>query len=310
MKQILLFLVAINTLERLPAAASVFPDAATTKVSATIPPDRSGDKTAATRILIEGVIAEVPSRESQRPSRRHHAQKAIAPGDGRHPDAELTSTNVLWETNFVSTEANNVAGCEVSRFCYVATVGDDLDTLMAVLANDSRVQILSRPRVMTSDGVLANLFIGPTVSYVHGIYSGRKCISSSWFPQFETGVSLQLSPVTSPQGLIVIELRQRIYQFDARKFPDIDVPAVNSAELHAQVLVQDRQTFVLGGCSSTRKNHLKSRNTVLQPARVRGGTLLVASSQKMRRELIVLLRPSVLPALESRTESGERLRSN
>jgi type II/III secretion system protein len=297
MKQILVFLVAINTLEKLPAGASEFQEAASTRLS-----DRSGDKAAATQILIEGVIVEVPSRESNRSSRKRE-REALAPRDCRQPDAVLTGAKVLWATNFVSAEGNDVAVCKVSRFCSVATLGDDLDTLMAVLANDRRLKVLSRPRVMTSNGVPANIFIGSTVPYVHGIYSGPKRRSSSCFAQVGSDVSLQLTLVTSPQGLIVIELRQPIDQLDAGKFPGIDVPVVSSAELQAHVSVTNRQTFMLGGGCVTPENRGVHRKRVLRPIDMRGATLLVSSPPKKRRELIALFRTSVLPALESKTES-------
>ncbi len=56
-------------------------------------------------------------------------------------------------------------------FSYFAKFGNDLNVVMEAVAGDSRINVLSRPRIQTSHAVPASLFIGNTVPYVTGTYS-------------------------------------------------------------------------------------------------------------------------------------------
>ena len=80
-------------------------------------------------------------------------------------------------------------------------------SLRLVASGDSRARILQRPRIQTSHAVEANLFVGesrpyPTASYYGGgAYGGYSSIQ-----QLQIGVTLSVTPLINPDGLVVMDI--------------------------------------------------------------------------------------------------------
>src|SRR2546425_4065496 len=115
---------------------------------------------------------------------------AGAPSAASGPGAisSFSNINLLCVTNFVASLATNAAGSQPSEFGYAAMLDNELDALLTTFASDSRVKILQRPRIQTSDGVTATLFVGesrPSGSYSGG---GATCGDAS-IQQISLGVT-------------------------------------------------------------------------------------------------------------------------
>src|SRR5215475_108714 len=67
-------------------------------------------------------------------------------------------------------------------FSYWANFNGNYDVAVQAAENDSRVNVLSRPRIQTSHGVEADLFVGSTIPYVDsttaGAYGGTGVFNS------------------------------------------------------------------------------------------------------------------------------------
>ena len=97
-----------------------------------------------------------------------------------------------------------------SGFSYLMSFGQDLDVTVTAAAADSRARILQRPRIQTSHNEPANLFVGesrpyPTSSYYGGgAYGGYSSIQ-----QLQIGVTLEVTPLINPDGLVVMDIHRR-----------------------------------------------------------------------------------------------------
>jgi general secretion pathway protein D len=88
------------------------------------------------------------------------------------------------------------------------------------------------------------------------------------------------------------------------------VPITSRKEAAAKVAVRDRDTIILGGLIEDDKNKSKSGIPLLMDIPVLGYLFRTSSSSQTRSELIVLLRPTVLPtpeiaALTARSEKDK-----
>ena len=178
----------------------------------------------------------------------------------------------------------------------------DLDVAVTAMAGDSRAKILQRPRIQTSHNEPASLFVGenrpyPTSSYYGGgAYGGYSSIQ-----QLQIGVQLDVTPLINPDGLVVMEITPEDRQFhrqrDHRKMSG-DVPVTSSKEAQAKVSVRDHDTIILGGLIETDKNKSNSGVPFLMDIPLLGYLFRSTSSDGVRKELIVLIRPTVLPTPE------------
>ncbi len=196
---------------------------------------------------------------------------------------------------------NGSSGAIPGGFTYLMSFGQDLDVAVAAVQGNSRARILQRPRIQTSHNEPASIFVGesrpyPTSSYYGGgAYGGYSSIQ-----QLEIGVSLDVTPLINPDGLVVMDIHQKIDAFEGNvTIQNVgDVPITSEKEAQAKVSVRDHDTIILGGLIETDKNNSKSGVPFLMDLPMLGYLFRSTHSDETRKELIVLIRPTVLPTPE------------
>ena len=195
----------------------------------------------------------------------------------------------------------NSGGLIPQGFSYLMSFNQDLDVTVTALAGDSRAKILQRPRIQTSHNEPASLFVGenrpyPTSSYYGGgAYGGYSSIQ-----QLQIGVQLDVTPLINPDGLVVMDIHQKIDNFIGNvTIQNVgDVPVTSSKEAQAKVSVRDHDTIILGGLIETDKNDSTSGVPYLKDIPLLGYLFRSTHTDGTRKELIVLIRPTVLPTPE------------
>jgi general secretion pathway protein D len=186
-------------------------------------------------------------------------------------------------------------------FSYFAKYGNDLDAVLEAVAGDSRVSVLSRPRIQTSHAVEADLFIGNTVPYVTGTQNyGYSSGPSSTYTQLEVGIRLKVLPLINPEGLVVMDIDQEIEQLGPSvAIPGAgNVPTTTKRDVGAKVAVKSGETILLGGFISSSRSKTDAGVPWFMNIPVLGNLFKSSATDNERTELIVLMRPTVLPTPE------------
>lgn len=193
---------------------------------------------------------------------------------------------------------------------YFGRLGPVFDVAVTALAKDSRVNILSRPRIQATHAEPATLFIGETVPYVTGtFFGGINANASSQYQQLAVGISLNVLPLINPDGLVILEIAQNIEQIGGSvRIDNNDVPKTTRRQAQTKVAVNNGDTIVLGGFISSTKDRSKSGIPVLKDIPLLGALFRSQSDKNTRSELMVLIRPTVLatPAVAAQYTSAER----
>jgi len=190
-------------------------------------------------------------------------------------------------------------------FSYWGKFGDSFDVALQAAQNDSRVNVLSRPRIQTSHGVEADLFVGSTIPYVDsttaGAYGGTGVYNS--YQQQQVGITLKVKPLINQDGLVVMDIFQEASvqgpPGTAVTINNSLVPVSNQRQASATVAVKDHDTIILGGMISTSQTKTKSGVPYLKDIPLLGNLFRSSANTEQRVELIVLLRPTVLPTPEA-----------
>ena len=254
------------------------------------------------QVLIEAVIIEVDLNTSK----NHGAscQEAKDHGIGNYFNCIATINNgtMLKPTTFWSGTPTNAAGALPGGFSYVAHLEQDLEVMVTAAASDSRAKILRRPRVQTSHGVAAQIFVGQTTPYPMGSYygGGGAYNSYSYIQQMQCGVTLNVTPWVKPDGLIVMDIQQQVDRVSGSvAITNIgNVPITSSTTASTTVAVRDHGSIILGGLIETNKTETHSGVPVLKGIPVLGSVFRRNTKTEARSELIVLIRPTVLPTPE------------
>ena len=245
------------------------------------------------QVLIEAIILEVTLGDS----------RDLGISYLQHPH-QFGNTKTIGGLNNMNSGASgflsagtNLTSALPGGFSYFTTIGNDLDIVATAIANDSRANVLSRPRIQTSHAVPASLFVGQTVPYVTGsYYNSYGGGNNSQYSQLDVGISLEVLPLINPDGLVVMDIRQDIQQIGSYvKIDGNDVPQTTKRNADAKVAVRDRETIMLGGFISASKSKTHSGIPVLMDIPFLGALFRSTSDKNDKVELIVLIRPTVLP---------------
>jgi general secretion pathway protein D len=254
------------------------------------------------QVLIEAIIMEVSLDNAQNIGLSYLQRSPSTVGSFTGVGALRNTQNFLQPGNFALGGGTNVAGGLPSGFSYLGSVGNDLDITLQAIATDSRINVLSRPKIQTSHAVPAQLFIGNTVPYITGTtfgdYGGIS--SRSVYQEKRVGITLDVLPLINPDGLVVMDIQQVIQQLGAPTTIDGNpVPTTTERTASAKVAVRDRDTIVLGGFISTTRGRSKSGIPFLKDIPLLGYLFRATGDSEQRVELIVMMRPTVLPTPEA-----------
>jgi len=252
------------------------------------------------QVLIEAVIIEVSLTDNRSLGISYLQKTPSTPGNYFSGIGAINNDNILNRGNFIFSGATNIAGLP-SGFSYLASLGNDLDVTLTAFAANSRARILQRPRIQTSHAVPASIFVGESRPYPSGSYYGGGAYGSyASIQQLPIGVSLDVTPLINPDGLVVMDIHQRIDSFKGNVTVQGvgDVPVTSQKEASATVAVRDKDTIMLGGLIENSKNSNNSGVPFLKDIPLLGHLFRSSSSDGNRSELIVLIRPTVLPTPE------------
>jgi general secretion pathway protein D len=251
------------------------------------------------QVLIEAAIISVDVTDSRTLgiSYLQHPQNA---GQWTGVGA-VNNGSFLQPGNFVLSGATNSSGSIPSGFSYLSSVGQDLDVALTAAAQNSHTRILQRPRIQTSHNEPASLFVGTTQPYPTSSYYGGGAYGGySSIQQIQVGVSIDVTPLINPDGLVVMDIHTKIDNIAGSVTIDNvgQVPITSSKEAQAKVSVRDHDTIILGGLIYTEKDKSASGVPFLMDLPLLGHLFRSSSANGERSELLVLIRPTVLPTPE------------
>jgi general secretion pathway protein D len=202
------------------------------------------------------------------------------------------ATNI-WPGNFTSSALPGLS--------YFGNIGPNWDLALQAAANDSSTHIIQRPRIQTSQAKEAQFFVGQSVPYVTSTYqAGAYGNGGSSYSQLQVGISLDVTPFINPDGLVVLDINQQINDISGNvQIQGVGaVPTTDNRTFTSEVAVKDRDTIVLGGFTDTETDKSSTGVPLLEDIPIIGNLFKSPSSTKVRDELLVMMRPTVLKTPE------------
>ena len=249
------------------------------------------------QVLIEAVIIQVTGGGSNTLGMSYPGGESPGPDDNAFSAGALSRSNMLSLTRLVPVAETNSPASQPGGFAYLAKPATDLDGMIAALASDSRAKILQRPRIQTSDGVTASMFVGESRPYPTSSYYGPGHYGLPSSEQLQVGLTFEVTPFIKSDGTIVLDLHQKIDRVEGYvTIQNVgDVPVTSSTEARAKVVVRDRETILLGGLMETVNPRTPSGVPLLKEIPLLGPLFRSSSARTAPNEIIVLTRPTILP---------------
>ncbi|MDA7633539.1 hypothetical protein N8766_05465 [bacterium] len=253
------------------------------------------------QVLIEAIILEIGLGDDLNVG-VSLGQKAETSGKWNYGGAinNPTTSNGAPLTSGSSFLGGSLTNALPNGFNYFGNFNDTLDVAVSAIASDSTARIVSRPRIQTSHAVPGFFFLGETVPYSSGGFTGGfSSGSQSFVSQLQIGVNIEVVPYITPEGYIVMDISQTV---DGRGQDVIidgnPIPVVNQRRAQATLSMRDGDTIMLGGFIKQSKSKSKSGVPFLKDIPLLGAAFRSKTDKNERTELIILLRATVLETPE------------
>ena len=170
----------------------------------------------------------------------------------------------------------------------LALLGKDylLDMELSALQMEGRGEVLSNPRVITSNRSEALIEQGVEIPYQQATSSGATSVSFK-----KAMLSLRVTPQITPDDRIIMDLN---VTKDSVGQVFNGVPSINSREVKTQVLVRDGDTVVLGGIYEQTRSKEVDSVPFLGDLPVIGALFRQTRKVDDKAELLVFITPKII----------------
>ena len=226
--------------------------------------------------------------------------------------AGIVGTQAL--SNFATGRLNNELGF---GGLVLSASSEAVSILIRALQESKRMEILSRPQIMTLDNQSAYIQVGKRVPRIVGSRFDSR-ISQNSIELEPIGLILGVTPRISPDGNVVMEIDAEKSEMGAEQDgvpvtvsgeQVIRSPSFTVTRAQTTVSAQDGQTVVLGGLISKNETTIKRRVPGLAEIPVLGHLFRYDLEITKRTELLIILTPHVIKN-EEQMEQMKQLESS
>ncbi len=188
--------------------------------------------------------------------------------------------------------------------------------LVNLFARDSRVSILSTPRILVKSGESASIDVGTEVPIITSQATAPDLPSSGGTSSIlqsvqyrKTGMLLDIQAVVHSGQRVDIKLSQEVSEASATDTSDISSPSIFSRKLQTSLSLQDGESTLLGGLISRSHTAGKTKVPLLGDIPLLGLAFQSRRAEGVRTELLMLITPYVLEDAAQARAITEAIRS-
>nr|WP_245905478.1 type IV pilus secretin PilQ family protein [Photobacterium lipolyticum] len=173
----------------------------------------------------------------------------------------------------------------------VAKIGDILlDLELSALQAESKAEIISSPRLVTTDKQTAYIEQGTEIPYLEAASSGAVSVA------FKKAVlSLMVTPQITPDNKLVLDLVVTQDKPGATISTGTgEAVAINTQRIGTQILVENGETVVLGGIYEQQINNSVEKVPLLGDLPVLGALFRHSLEEMGKRELLIFVTPTIV----------------
>jgi len=261
------------------------------------------------QVLVEALIVEISDKLA-----RDLGVQFLFTGDGESspiatqrfgtPNPDLIST-IGAETSEDSTTSSTMQtraansllaldGLAVGVARYKAS-GTSFATILNLIAQDGDSNVLSTPSIMTMDNEEASIVVGQEIPITTGeTLSGSNSNPFRSVTRQEIGVKLTVRPQINEGNAVKMHINQEVSSiFGPLGEMSTDL-ITNKRNIRTTVLVEDRETIVLGGLIDDDVQESVKKVPFLGDIPLLGRLFKTTSITRTKRNLMVFLRPTIV----------------
>jgi type II secretion system protein D len=178
----------------------------------------------------------------------------------------------------------------------VTFLENNLNVTLHALAEQNKLDVLSRPYILASDNQEASILVGQDVPIVTSNYVTSFGNSVSNYEYRKVGIILDVTPHINPDGQVILDVAPEISQLTGQTVnvgPGSNPPVIADRSASSRVGIKDGQTIVIGGLMQDEKTLKVSKIPLLGDIPIIGIAFSRTEVDKSKTELLIFLTPHV-----------------
>jgi len=184
----------------------------------------------------------------------------------------------------------------------------DVEAALRVLETVGKLDVLSRPYILTSDNQPASITVGQEVPFIRSTRTTETGQTINTIQYEDIGIILTVTPHINREGLVIMDVEPEISTLTGSTVPiseTVDAPVFAKRSAKSRIAIRDGQTIVIGGLMEDRKTENIKQVPLLSRIPLLGWLFKRTITETTKTELLIFLTPHVAQepgALEAMSE--------
>ena len=179
----------------------------------------------------------------------------------------------------------------LNGFSYSLT-GGDLTAFFNMLQTDTKFQVLSTPRIFTTNNMEAEINISQRVPYIVSTIQNVNGTNSFNYSFQDVGIVLTVTPHITSNGYVTLDVLQTAN--DLQGYTTFNAPIINQRQAETTVSAKDGETIVLGGMIRNQVTSTVNKVPLVGDIPILGNLFRNHTMDHQKTELLVFLTPRVV----------------
>ena len=182
----------------------------------------------------------------------------------------------------------------------ISVLEDNITAAIHALATVGKLDVLSRPYILTSDNQQASIMVGEEVPFITRSQLTDTGQTINTIEYDSIGIILTVMPHINPDGLVIMDIYQEISAQTGKTVPisqtttqSVDAPVFARRAAQSRVAIRDGQTIVIGGLMEDRNTDTVRKVPILGDIPWLGALFRQTVQDKTKTELLIFLTPHV-----------------
>ncbi len=175
-------------------------------------------------------------------------------------------------------------------------VGGDVTGALRALERLGKLDILSRPHILTSDNQAATITVGQEVPFIQNTRTTETGQTINTIQYEDIGIILKVTPHINPEGLVIMDIAPEISTTTAETVPiseTVDAPVFAKRSAQTRIAIRDNHTIVIGGLMQDSNTESIDKVPILGDIPLLGRLFQRTVRDKEKTELLIFLTPHV-----------------
>jgi general secretion pathway protein D len=182
----------------------------------------------------------------------------------------------------------------------------DIKALVQLYGSDSDVNILSTPRLLTTDNEEAEIIVAEERPFLKSSQVTAEGSTVKTFEFKDVGITLKITPHISKGKLLRLNLFTEIKSFLEQIEGEVGAVVTTKRQASTSVIVEDGATVVIGGLIRDDKTDRVSKVPLLGDIPILGFFFKSRTQTKVKTNLLIFITPRIVTSAEELREIAER----